>query len=97
MSMAGLLRGLSFVSARRGAPSDSLDVMRLLLAEADLVRGVQALRARFRDARGSTHFSAVFGVTYPASSFAGGTTTAPLQVMAFYSIEGTMSLQDVDQ
>jgi hypothetical protein len=51
---------------------------------------------RFRDARGSAHFTAVFSETYPASSFAGGTTTAQLQVMAFYSIEGTVSLQDAD-
>jgi hypothetical protein len=51
---------------------------------------------RFRDARGSAHFTAVFSETYPASSFAGGTTTAPLQVMAFYSIEGTVSRQDAD-
>lgn len=52
---------------------------------------------RFRDARGSAHFTAVFSVTYPASSFAGGTTTAPLQVMAFYSVEGTVSLAQSEQ
>jgi hypothetical protein len=52
---------------------------------------------RFRDARGSAHFSAVFSVTYPASSFAGGATTAPLQVMAFYSVEGTVALQNGGQ
>jgi threonine dehydrogenase-like Zn-dependent dehydrogenase len=51
---------------------------------------------RFRDARGSAHFTAVFSGTYPASSFIGGT-GAPFQVMAFYSVEGTVSLQDGDR
>jgi len=51
---------------------------------------------QFRDARGSAHFTAVFSGIYPASSFLGGT-TAPFQVMAFYSIEGTVSLQNSDQ
>jgi hypothetical protein len=51
---------------------------------------------RFRDARGSAQFAAVFSSTYPASSFIGGT-DAPLQVMAFYSVEGAVSLQNGDQ
>lgn len=51
---------------------------------------------RFRDARGSAQFTAVFSSTYPASSFL-GETGAPLQVMAFYSIEGSVSLQNGDQ
>jgi hypothetical protein len=51
---------------------------------------------RFRDASGSGHFTAVFGSIYPASSFIGGT-GAPLQVMAFYSVDGTVSLQDSNQ
>ncbi len=51
---------------------------------------------RFRNARGSAQFTAVFSGTYPASSFIGGT-GAPFQVMAFYSIEGTVCLQDADQ
>jgi hypothetical protein len=51
---------------------------------------------RFRDARGSAQFTAVFSSTYPANSFLGGT-GVPLQVMAFYAVEGTVSLQDRDQ
>jgi hypothetical protein len=51
---------------------------------------------RFRYARGNAHFTAVFSGTYPASSFIGGT-GAPFQVMAFYSVEGTVSLQNGDQ
>lgn len=51
---------------------------------------------RFRDARGNAHFTAFFSGTYPASSFIGGT-GAPFQVMAFYSVEGTVSLQNGDQ
>jgi hypothetical protein len=43
---------------------------------------------RFRNASGSAHFIADFGTIYPASSFLGGT-TAPAQVMAVYSVEGT--------
>ena len=51
---------------------------------------------RFRDARGSAHFTAVFSGIYPGSSFIGGT-GAPFQVMAFYSIEGTVSLENADR
>jgi hypothetical protein len=50
---------------------------------------------RFRDARGTAHFTAEFSGTYPASSFLGGT-AAPFQVMAFYSVEGTVLLQNGD-
>jgi hypothetical protein len=46
---------------------------------------------RFRDAGGSANVTAVFSNFYPASSFAGGT-AAPLQGVAFYSVEGTVSL-----
>jgi hypothetical protein len=46
---------------------------------------------RFRDAEGSASMTAIFSNFYPASSFAGGT-TAPLQGVAFYSVEGTVSL-----
>jgi hypothetical protein len=45
---------------------------------------------RFRGASGSAHFTAVFSSIYPLSSFVGGT-AAPLQVMAFYSVEGSVS------
>ena len=48
---------------------------------------------RFRNASGIAHFTADFSTIYPASSFLGGT-TAPAQVMAFYSVEGTVSLHD---
>jgi len=48
---------------------------------------------RFRNASGNAHFTADFSTIYPASSFLGGT-TAPAQVMAFYSVEGTVSLHD---
>jgi hypothetical protein len=51
---------------------------------------------RFHEARGSANFTAVFSSIYPASSFIGGT-GAPLQVMAFYSIEGTISPQNGDE
>lgn len=51
---------------------------------------------RFRNASGSAHFTADFSTIYPASSFLGGT-TAPAQVMAFYSVEGTVSLHDGDR
>ena len=51
---------------------------------------------RFRGAHGIAQFTAVFSGTYPASSFIGGT-GAPFQVMAFYSVEGTVSLQNGDQ
>lgn len=48
---------------------------------------------RFEDAVGSAKFTAVFDVIYPASSFAGGT-SAPLQLTAFYSVEGTVNLPE---
>jgi hypothetical protein len=48
---------------------------------------------RFRNASGNAHFTADFSTIYPASSFLGGT-TAPAQVMAFYSVEGTVLLHD---
>jgi hypothetical protein len=48
---------------------------------------------RFRNASGSAHFTADFSTIYPVSSFLGGT-TAPAQVMAFYSVEGTVLLHD---
>ena len=51
---------------------------------------------RFRDARGSANMTASFSNFYPASSFFGGT-GAPLQGVAFYSVEGTVSLHDADQ
>jgi hypothetical protein len=51
---------------------------------------------RFRAARGSAHFTAVFSGIYPDSSFIGGT-PAPFQVIAFYSLEGVVSLQNSDQ
>jgi hypothetical protein len=47
---------------------------------------------RFRGASGSATFTAVFDSFYPASSFAGGTGTAPLQGMAFYVVQGKMSI-----
>jgi hypothetical protein len=50
---------------------------------------------RFREVRGTAHFTAEFSGTYPASSFLGGT-AAPFQVMAFYSVEGTVLLQNGD-
>jgi len=51
---------------------------------------------RFLDARGGAHFTAVFSGIYPGSSFLGGT-SAPFQVMAFYSVEGTLLLQNGNQ
>jgi hypothetical protein len=51
---------------------------------------------RFEGASGSANMTAVFSNFYPASSFAGGT-AAPLQGVAFYSVEGTVSLQHGDQ
>jgi len=47
---------------------------------------------RFRDAKGNANMTAVFSNFYPANSFAGGT-TAPLQGVAFYSVDGTVSLE----
>lgn len=47
---------------------------------------------RFSGATGSAKFTAVFDAFYPASSFAGGTGTAPLQGMAFYVVQGKVSI-----
>jgi hypothetical protein len=47
---------------------------------------------RFRNASGSATLTAVFDAFYPASSFAGGTGTAPLQGMAFYLVKGRISI-----
>jgi hypothetical protein len=46
----------------------------------------------FSGASGSATFTAVFDQFYPASSFAGGTGTAPLQGMAFYLVQGKVSI-----
>lgn len=46
---------------------------------------------RFWGASGSADFTAVFSLIYPQISFAGGG-SGPLQVMAFYSVEGNVSL-----
>ncbi len=46
----------------------------------------------FSGASGSATFTAVFDQFYPASSFAGGTGTAPLQGMAFYLVRGKVSI-----
>jgi hypothetical protein len=46
----------------------------------------------FSGASGTAKFTAVFDSFYPASSFAGGTGTAPLQGMAFYVVEGKISI-----
>ena len=51
---------------------------------------------RFEGASGSANMTAVFSNFYPASSFVGGT-AAPLQGVAFYSVDGTLSVQPVDQ
>jgi hypothetical protein len=48
---------------------------------------------RFSGASGSAHFTAVFANFYPLSSFVGGT-PAPLQGMAFYLVEGTVSVHE---
>jgi hypothetical protein len=48
---------------------------------------------RFSGATGSAKFTAVFDAFYPLSSFVGGT-PAPLQGMAFYLVEGTVSLRE---
>jgi hypothetical protein len=47
---------------------------------------------RFSGASGRATITAVFDAFYPASSFAGGTGTAPLQGMAFYLVQGKVSL-----
>jgi hypothetical protein len=46
---------------------------------------------RFKGATGTANFTAVFDGFYPASSFVGGG-TAPLQGMAFYLVEGKVSI-----
>jgi hypothetical protein len=46
----------------------------------------------FRGAGGSATITAVFDAFYPAVSFAGGTGTAPLQGMAFYLVQGKVSI-----
>jgi hypothetical protein len=51
---------------------------------------------RFRGASGSAAFTAVFDRFYPASSFAGGSGTAPLQGMAFYLVQGKLSILSGD-
>ena len=47
---------------------------------------------RFSGASGKATFTAVFDSFYPASSFASGTGTAPLQGMAFYVVQGNVSI-----
>jgi len=47
---------------------------------------------RFTGASGKATFTAVFDSFYPGSSFASGTGTAPLQGMAFYVVQGTVSI-----
>jgi hypothetical protein len=47
---------------------------------------------QFRSASGTATFTAVFDQFYPAISFAGGTGTAPLQGMAFYVVQGKVSI-----
>jgi hypothetical protein len=42
----------------------------------------------FAGAKGTAAFTAVFDSFYPDSSFLGGNSTAPLQVMAFYTVNG---------
>jgi hypothetical protein len=50
---------------------------------------------RFKGATGSAKFTATFANFYPASSFLSGT-PAPLQGMAFYVVEGSVSFPDRD-
>jgi len=47
---------------------------------------------RFTGASGKATFTAVFDSFYPGSSFASGTGTAPLQGMAFYVVQGNVSI-----
>jgi hypothetical protein len=47
---------------------------------------------RFKGASGKATFTAVFDNFYPCSSFACGTGTAPLQGMAFYMVQGKVSI-----
>jgi hypothetical protein len=46
----------------------------------------------FSGASGKATFTAVFDSFYPGSSFASGTGTAPLQGMAFYVVQGNVSI-----
>ena len=46
----------------------------------------------FTGASGSATFTAIFNTFYPASSFVSGTGTAPVQGMAFYVVQGTVSM-----
>jgi hypothetical protein len=48
---------------------------------------------RFEGATGNAKFTAIFDTVYPESSFVGGT-SAPLHVMAFYSVDGTVHLPE---
>ena len=50
---------------------------------------------RFSGASGSAHFTAIFDAFYPLSSFVGGV-PAPIQGMAFYIVEGSVSLHGND-
>ena len=50
---------------------------------------------RFSGASGSATVTAVFDAFYPASSFASGTGTAPLQGMAFYLVQGQVAINNV--
>ena len=50
----------------------------------------------FSGASGSATLTAIFDAFYPASSFAGGTGTAPLQGMAFYLVQGKVSVDGKD-
>jgi hypothetical protein len=50
---------------------------------------------RFHGATGNAKFTATFANIYPASSFLSGG-TAPLQGMAYYVIEGSVSLREND-
>ena len=47
---------------------------------------------RFTGASGMATFTAVFDSFYPGSSFASGTGTAPLQGVAFYVVQGSLSI-----
>lgn len=50
---------------------------------------------RFKDATGSAALGAAFTIIYPASSFIGGT-SAPIQGLATYSVDGTVFLPAED-
>ena len=47
---------------------------------------------RFTSASGKATFTAVFDSLYPEISFASGTGTAPLQGLAFYVVQGNVSI-----